>query len=155
MLTSLHGHTPPAACEFGEVLPPVAMQGNATSEAPPCPTHVRVGLGHDPLLEGLLADREQGRTAALALLAHEMHPPLVGDAGVIGAHPAELVPVEVGKPVVVILNALDHIPPAGPATAPGALGRLCADHQGGVDMLTGKLAPAVIRASAARVAHLD
>ena len=33
MLTSLHGHTP-AACEFGEVLPPVAMQGDAAAARP-------------------------------------------------------------------------------------------------------------------------
>jgi hypothetical protein len=54
MLTSLHGHTP-AACEFGEVLPPVAMQGDAAAEAPPRPTDLLKGFGPGPLLEGLLA----------------------------------------------------------------------------------------------------
>jgi hypothetical protein len=57
------------------------MQGNAASETSPRPAHGGVGLGPDPLLQGLLADLEQHSTAALALGAHDMHAPLVDVAG--------------------------------------------------------------------------
>jgi hypothetical protein len=71
MLSTLHGHTP-ATCELGEVLATVTMEGDTPSEAPPRPTHIGVGLGSDPLLQGLLADREQRRATALTLGAHDM-----------------------------------------------------------------------------------
>jgi hypothetical protein len=49
---------------------------------------------------------------------------LVGDSRAVGTAPAEPIAVEVRQVVVVALDALDHIPPAGPAAAPGALDRL-------------------------------
>jgi hypothetical protein len=63
----------------------VAMEGDTPAEAAPRPAHVGVGFGHDPLLQSLLADREQGRTAALALGTHNMHAPLVVFAGATAA----------------------------------------------------------------------
>ena len=71
-LASLQGCTP-AAGELGEVLTAVAVQGNAASESSPRPAHVGVGLGHDSLLQGLLADLEEHSAAALVLGAHDMH----------------------------------------------------------------------------------
>src|SRR5215208_991243 len=78
MLSTLHGSTPAATCELGEVAPTEAMQGDAAAQAPPRPAHVGVGLRPGPLLEGLFADLEQHSAAALTLLAHGMHAPLVG-----------------------------------------------------------------------------
>jgi hypothetical protein len=73
MLTTLHGYTPPATCELCEVVPTVAMQGNAAPEFSPRRAHVGVGLGHDPLLQGLLANLKEHSAAALVLGAHDMH----------------------------------------------------------------------------------
>jgi hypothetical protein len=64
MLTTLHGYTPPATCELCEVVPTVAMQGNAAPEFSPRRAHVGVGLGHDPLLQGLLANLKEHSAAA-------------------------------------------------------------------------------------------
>ena len=64
-----------------EVLVPVAVQGDAAAEAAPRSAHVGVGLGQDPLLQRLFADRKQRRAAALSLGTHDLHAPLVDVAG--------------------------------------------------------------------------
>jgi hypothetical protein len=100
------------------VLPTVAVQGDAAALAPPRDAHVVEGLGPDPLREGLLADGKQRGTAPLALLAHDMHAPLVLDAGGIRARPAQMVAVEVGQAVVVALAEVDQLAPAKPEAQP-------------------------------------
>ena len=54
----------------------VAVEGDTPSEPTPRPANIGVGLGRDPLLQGLLSDHEQGGTAALVLLAHGCDPRL-------------------------------------------------------------------------------
>jgi hypothetical protein len=61
------------------------MQGNAASETTPRPTHVRVGLGHDPLFEGFLADLKERRATTLSFRAHDLHAPLADVAGATAA----------------------------------------------------------------------
>ena len=58
-------------------MPTVAVQRGPPSEARPTGADLLEGLGPGPLLVGLLADREQGRAAVLALGAHDRHAPLV------------------------------------------------------------------------------
>jgi hypothetical protein len=67
------GPVPGGLRQLGEVPSAVAMQGDATAEAPPRPAYVGVGFGPGPLLQGLLADGKQHRAAPLALGAHDMH----------------------------------------------------------------------------------
>jgi hypothetical protein len=62
-LTSLHGRMPPA-CQLGEVLAAVAMEGNAPAQAPPRGANLVQGLHPGPLSQGLLADLQQDRAAA-------------------------------------------------------------------------------------------
>jgi hypothetical protein len=71
------------------------MQEGAASESSPRNAHVVQGLGPGPFSERLFADRKERETAALALLAHDMHAPLVPNAGGIGARRAQMVAVEV------------------------------------------------------------
>src|SRR5215211_5266967 len=131
-----------------EVLAAVSVQRGPSAEARPHPTDLLKSLGHSPFLKGLLADREQDRAAAGVLSAHNLHAPLVLEAGVIGARRAEEISVEVGEPVVAALDALDHIPPGGPATAPGTRGRLGPDHSRGRRVLTDLAGGRHVRASA-------
>jgi hypothetical protein len=114
MLTSLHGHTP-AACEFGEVLPPVAMQGDAAAEASPDPTDLLKGLRPGPFVEGLLADGEQDRAAASVLSTHDMHAPLVLGVGTAAARHAI---VDHDLAVKIVLG-LDNAPKEHPAVHAG------------------------------------
>ena len=53
------------------------MEGYTPSATTPRPTHVGVGLGLDPLLQGLFAQLQGQGTPAPVLLAHDMHAPLV------------------------------------------------------------------------------
>jgi hypothetical protein len=72
----------PPACQLGEVLAAVAMEGNAPAQAPPRGANLVQGLHPGPLSQGLLADLQQDRAAALPFLAHDSHAGLVGDADV-------------------------------------------------------------------------
>ena len=95
------------------------MQEGAASESSPRDAHVVQGFGSGPLLKGLLADSKQHSATTLALLgAHDMHAPLVLDAGGIRARPAQMIAVEVRQVVVVALDTLDQLPTQEPrATA--------------------------------------
>jgi hypothetical protein len=106
MVTTLHGSMPPA-CELGEVASTPPMQESAASESSPRNAHIVQGFSPAPLLQSLLANLEEDDTTALTLLgAHDMHAPLVLDAGGIRARPAQVVAVEVGQVVVVALDEL-------------------------------------------------
>jgi hypothetical protein len=63
------------------VLATISVEGYVAAEPSPADTDIVQGLGPDPLLQGLLADLQQDRAAALPFLAHDSHAGLVGDAG--------------------------------------------------------------------------
>ena len=71
----------PATCKLGEVAWTSPMQEGAASESSPRDAPVVQGLGPGPLHEGLFANLEQHSTATLVLGAHDLHAPLVLDAG--------------------------------------------------------------------------
>ena len=121
----LLGLVPGGLRQHREVLAAIAVQGSAPSETPPARSNLIERLGPGPLLEGLLADGEQDGATALALGAHDLHAPLVLDAGGIGTRRAEEISVEVGQAVVVALGALDQLAATEPeltASAHAALG---------------------------------
>ena len=79
-LASLQDCTSPA-CELGEVASTPPMQESAASESSPRNAHIVQGFSPAPLLQSLLANGEQDRTAALALGTHGRHAPLAIVAG--------------------------------------------------------------------------
>jgi hypothetical protein len=79
------GPVPGGLRQLGEVLPAVPVKGDPSAGPSPRPSHVGVGLGSAPLVEGLLADGAEGRTAPLALGAHDMHASLAVGVGAAAA----------------------------------------------------------------------
>jgi hypothetical protein len=114
------------------------VQRGPSTEARPRPTDLLEGLGLGPFLEGLLADLEEDGTAALMLPgAHDLHAPLVLDAAGICARPAQMVPFEVGKVVVVALVKLDQLPMPETVSTASTDARLSPDHHSGQDVIAG------------------
>jgi hypothetical protein len=71
-------------------LGPVPVKGDAASAPAPRDANIVQGLGQDPLLESLFAERKQGRTTPLALLAHDVHTPLAVFASAAAARHANV-----------------------------------------------------------------
>ena len=88
----------------------VAVQRGPSSEASPDLTDLLKGFGPGPFLEGLLANLEENFTTPLAFGAHDLHAPLVLDAGVVCARRTEMVAIEVRQAVVVVFGKLGKLP---------------------------------------------
>jgi hypothetical protein len=132
------------------------MQEGAASEPSPRDAHVVQGLGSGPLLQGLLANLEEDSTTALTLLgAHDMHAPLVLDAGAIGAGTAEEISVEVGQVVVVALDTLDQLAVKEPPATASTDAALGVGDGGGLLMLADLAGERRIRACANPYPEVD
>ena len=77
LLTTLHGHTPPATCKLCEVATPVPVQRSQATQASPRPTDLLKRLGPSPLFQSRLTQLEEHSAAALVLGAHDLYAPLV------------------------------------------------------------------------------